>query len=81
LSKLPNLNQLSLTLTGSQVSSLEPLSKLPNLNQLSLDLTSTKVSSLEPLLKLNIQTLDLTLTTEQRMSLKTIPKSVTSLDF
>ncbi len=81
LSKLINLNQLSLNLYRTQVSSLEILSKLTNLNQLSLDLRYTQVSSLEPLSKLNIQTLDLTLNTEQRLSLKAIPKSVTSLAF
>jgi hypothetical protein len=42
---------------------------------------SSKVTNLEPLLKLNIQTLILALTTEQRMSLKTLPESVTSLQF
>ena len=81
LSKLTNLNQLSLYLSGSQVNSLDILSRLTSLNQLSLYLSGSQVSSIEPFLKLNIQSLDLTLTTEQRMSLKTIPKSVTSLSF
>jgi Leucine-rich repeat (LRR) protein len=81
LSKLTNLNQLSLNIYNTQPSSLDILSKLTNLNQLSLNIYNTQVTSLEPLLKLNIQTLDLTLTTEQRMLLKAIPKSVTSLSF
>ena len=81
LAELTNLTQFSLILGNAQVSSLEPLTKLANLTQLTLDLSGTQVSSTEPILKLNIQTLDLTLTTEQRLSLKAIPKSVTSLEF
>jgi len=62
------------------MSNIEPLTKLTNLTQLSLVLNS-RVSNLEPLLKLNPQILELTLTTEQRLSLKAIPKSVTNLKF
>jgi hypothetical protein len=80
LAKLTNLNQLDLSLS-SQVSSLEPLAKLTNLNQLTLNLANSRVKNLEPLLRLNPQILELTLTTEQRLSLKTIPKSVTELAF
>jgi len=81
LAKLTNLTQLSLDLSSSQVNNLEPLAKLTNLTQLSLGFSFSQVNNLEPLLKLSPQTLELTLTTEQRLSLKTIPKDVTSPDF
>jgi hypothetical protein len=81
LAKLTNLNQLNLNISSTQVNSLEPLAKLINLNQLTLDISYSQTNNLETLLKLNFQTLELTLTTEQRLSLKAIPKSVTNLKF
>jgi hypothetical protein len=64
------------------VNNPEPLAKLTNLIHLTLDLSdSSQVNNLGLLLKLSPQTLELTLTTEQRLSLKAIPKSVTSLEF
>jgi internalin A len=79
LGELTNLTQLNLDLSYSKANDIEVLSRLTNLTQLTLDLSYSQVRNLEPLSKLNCDTLELYLTTEQRMSLKTIPKSVTHL--
>jgi len=59
----------------------DSLTRCPALKKLTLNLSSSQVNTLDWLLKLSPQTLELTLTTEQRLSLKAIPKSVTSLEF
>ncbi|MDX6693696.1 MAG: hypothetical protein QOF02_1299 [Blastocatellia bacterium] len=78
VSGLPNsLTDLTLDLRGSQGKVLQQLPH--SLTKLSLNLRDSKVSDVSAIQQLNCQTLDLSLTTEQRMSLKTIPKSVTYL--
>ncbi|MBS1787982.1 MAG: hypothetical protein JST85_09685 [Acidobacteria bacterium] len=75
LSKLSNLQQLTLNLRVSEVSNLEPLSKLSNLQQLRLDLRLSKVSNLEPLLKLsNLQQLRLDLSDSEESNLEPLLK-------
>ncbi|MCD9189067.1 MAG: AAA family ATPase [Pyrinomonadaceae bacterium] len=82
LEKMTNLNQLSLNVSGSKVSNFGFLEKMTNLNQFSLNLYESEIRNLDFLQKLNVQKLELdSLTTEQRMSLKTIPKSVSHLRF
>ncbi|MBL8191403.1 MAG: hypothetical protein JNK38_25525 [Acidobacteria bacterium] len=91
LSKLSNLQQLTLDLSGRQVSNLEVLSKLSNLQQLTLDLSGSRVSNLEALSqltklqKLSIQSLfgidSGGATRAQRMSLRKIPASLRELKF
>jgi len=97
LTQLTSLTQLTLNLSDSEVSDLTPLTQLTNLTRLNLylsdskvsnltlptlDISYSKVSDLTPLTKLNsCQTLVLRVDTNQRMSLKTIPASVTHLEF
>jgi internalin A len=81
LKELKNLQQLILDIRSTQVSNLDVLKELKSLQQLTLDLSATPVSNLTVLEQLNPQKLDLTLTTEQRRSLKSLPKSVIHLAF
>ena len=81
LTKLTNLTQLTLNLSGTQVSDLTPLTNLPNLTYLSLDTSNSEVSDLTPLTKVSCKTLVLTVDTNQRVSLKTIPTGLTHLEF
>ena len=65
-----------LSLTGE----VKALPQLPaSLTELKLDLGYNSLKELPPLHQLNCQVLALSLTVDQRMSLKTIPKSVTHL--
>lgn len=80
LSKLTNLSELHLDSRGN-VDNLEPLTNIPNLTKLYLNLIGSQGSSLEPLLKLNCPTIEFALTTEQRLTLKAIHKSVINLTF
>jgi len=75
------IKELDLDLGYSKVSDLTPLAQLPTLTQLNLDLRYNKVGDLTALTKLNsCQTLVLTVSTNQRMSLKAIPPGVTHLE-
>jgi Leucine-rich repeat (LRR) protein len=81
LISLTKLTRLSLGIGSNQVKELPPLTNLRNLTQLTLSLRGSQVDNLKPLLELSCQTLELNVTTEQRMSLKAIPKSLTYLKF
>jgi hypothetical protein len=83
LQKITNLSDLTLILIDSNVKDkeLKILEEFSNLKQLTLYISKSKVTDLGFLQNLNCETLDITLSNEQRMSLKTIPKSVTSLSF
>lgn len=81
LGMLPHLAQLALDVNHSRVSNIEVLSDLYNIEELTLKAYRSNVRNLGRLNCSKCGTLDLDLTAEQRLSLKSIPPSVSRLKF
>ncbi len=81
LKNLKNLSEFNLSIDNEITTHLDFLNELKNLDKISLEISDSQITNLELLQNLNCHTLKLGLNTDQRISLKTIPESVTHLQF